>query len=220
MLTAFFCVSCDSASVSSALRNSLSMIGLRKRTRCTSLSFSERMPSAHHRFSSSHFDGVLADRLIFCFSMPTTVPVRVPGCVALVCCKHHFDLLAARLVEDGAEGRIAGQVDGEGLQRAFDGGVAVVGDGGDVAAVEVAQHHGLEQVVDVLHRERQIDAGVALDGAFALEVADAAGEQHHLADRQLLVVADGARLGRVAPLWRHDVGLLRIDLWPAEPASS
>ena len=43
--------------------------------------------------------------------------------------------------------------------------------------------------------KRQIDAGVALDVAFALEVADAAGEQHHLPDRQLRRL-DAGRVGR------------------------
>src|SRR5205814_8801774 len=45
MLTAFFWVSWDRASVSRALRNSLSIVGLRKRNRWTSLSLHERMPS-------------------------------------------------------------------------------------------------------------------------------------------------------------------------------
>ena len=96
-----------------------------------------------------------------------------------------LDLFAAGLVEDLAEGRVVGQVDGEGAEGLFDRGLAVVVDGGDVAAAEVLQDHALEQVVDVLDGEAQIDAGIALDFAFALEVADAAGEQHHLADRQL-----------------------------------
>ena len=61
----------------------------------------------------------------------------------------------------------------------------VVADGGDVAAAPVAEHHRLQQVVDVLHGEGQVHPGVAVDLALALEVAHARAEQHHLADRQL-----------------------------------
>ena len=53
-------------------------------------------------------------------------------------------------------------------------------------------------------REGQVDAGVALDGALALEVADAAGKQHHLPDRQLRRRLRTARPRRAAPqpAWR------------------
>ena len=47
-----------------------------------------------------------------------------------------------------------------------------------------SQHHALEQVVDVLFREGQIDAGVVVDLARAREVADAAVEEHDARDRQ------------------------------------
>jgi len=43
-----------------------------------------------------------------------------------------------------------------------------------MAAAQILQDQALEQVVDVAHREGQVDAGVAFDFAFALEVADAA----------------------------------------------
>ena len=84
--------------------------------------------------------------------------------------------------------------------------MAVVVDGADLAAVEVLQHHALEQVVDVLDREGEVDAGVALDGALALEVADAAGEQHHLRDRQLRPARRHRRLdaGTDAAGWAGD----------------
>ena len=87
-----------------------------------------------------------------------------------------MDFLAARLVEDLAERRITVQVDGEALERLLDRRVAVVRDGADDAAVQVLHDHRLEQIVDVQHWERQVDARVALDRAFALEVADAAAE--------------------------------------------
>ena len=46
--------------------------------------------------------------------------------------------------------------------------------------------------------KRQVDAGVAFDDALALEVADAAAEQDHLADRQL----GGRALGvSLSPAW-------------------
>src|SRR5262249_48545235 len=102
----------------------------------------------------------------------------------------YLDLFAACLVEDLAKRRVAGQVDGKALEGPLDGSVGVVGDGGDVAAIEIAQHHRLEQVVDVGDGEAEVDARMALDTAFALEVADAAAEEHDLADRKL------HRLGR------------------------
>jgi hypothetical protein len=106
--------------------------------------------------------------------------------------QHHLGLLAARLVQDLGERRIAGQVDGERAQRLLDGRLAVVVDGADVPAPLVFQDHALQEVVDVLHRKRQVDAGVALDLAFALEIADAAGKEHDLGDGQ----RRGGRLSR------------------------
>ncbi len=114
-----------------------------------------------------------------------------PCLVGIALSEDDFDLLAAGLVEDLTEARIVRQVDGEGLEGAFDGSVGVVGDGGDVAAVQVTHHHALEQVVDVCHRERQIDPGVALHLPFPLEVAHSAAEQHHLTNRQLGGLAAG-----------------------------
>src|SRR4029077_15030228 len=69
-----------------------------------------------------------------------------------------LDFFTAGLVEDGAERRVAGQVDGERLQRPLNGRVGIVGDRGDVPAVEVAQYHRLEEVVDVLNGEGEVDA--------------------------------------------------------------
>ena len=50
----------------------------------------------------------------------------------------------------------------------------VVADGGDASAVEVFEHHALQQVVDVALGEGEIDAGIAFDFAARDEVADAA----------------------------------------------
>src|SRR5262249_25467791 len=82
--------------------------------------------------------------------------------------------------------------DGETLQRLIDGIVRIIGDRGDGAAVEVAQHHALEQVVDVLDAEGKVAGGVALDGAFTLEVADATGEQCHRPYLQVRVLRAGS----------------------------
>ena len=76
-----------------------------------------------------------------------------------------------------------GEVEGEALEGVLQGAAVVVGDGGDLAAAEVLQHQALEQVVDVFHRERQIHSRVSVHAPGALEVADAAGVQHHLVDR-------------------------------------
>ena len=91
----------------------------------------------------------------------------------------------------------------------LDGGVGVVGDGGDVAAVEVAQDHRLEQVVDVLTGNERSTRALPSTRAFALEVADAAGEQHHLADGQLrhlhaLGASLSARPCPAAPWWTNE----------------
>ena len=174
------------------------MTGLRKRTRCTSASLTLLMPSAHHRLSCSTLTTALSTPLLLLLDAHDGAGHRAGlGGVGLL--QHHLHLLAAGLVEHLAERRVGGEVDGEALERLLDGGVAVVADGGDVAAVEVAQHHALDEVVDVLRGERQVHAGVAVDGPLALEVAHAAGEQHHLPDRQL---RRGVRLrrrrGRVA----------------------
>ncbi len=96
-----------------------------------------------------------------------------------------LDFFAASLVQDAGQGRIAGQVDGERFKRPLDRGIGFVGNGGDMPAIEVAQHHRLEQVVDVGDGKAQVDAGVVLDDALALEIADAAAEEHHLGNRQL-----------------------------------
>ena len=106
--------------------------------------------------------------------------------------EHDLDLLAADLREDLAEARVVGQIDREGFQRAVDRVERVVGDGGDHALL-VLEDHALDQVVDVADLEGQVDAGVALDLALALEVADAAAEQHDVLDRQ-----GGGRGGGVA----------------------
>ena len=182
--TAFFCVSCDRASVSRACLNSLSRTGLRKRTRCTSVSLTLRMPFGAPQIQHLDFDdAVLADLLLLLLDADDDAGDGAGlGRVALL--QDDFDLLAAGLVEDGAEAGIAGEVDGEGLQRLLDGRLAVVADGADDAAAQVLQHHALEQVVDVLHREGQIDARGAFDAPFALEVADAAGVQDRLCHRQ------------------------------------
>ena len=91
--------------------------------------------------------------------------------------KDHFDLLAARLVEDLGQRGIAAEVDGEGLERLLDGRLAVEADGTDLAAAEVLDNEALEQVVDILDGEGEVDVRIALDVAFALEIADAAIEE-------------------------------------------
>ena len=135
------------------------------------------------------------------------VPVRVPGCVAVDCCRTTSTFSPRAWLRIWPKVGIAGQVDGEDFERPLDGGVAVVADGGDVAAAQVLQHHALEQVVDVLDGEGQVDAGVALDLALALEVADAAGEQHHLRDRQLRLAAGWALPAAASPVgWCRRTG--------------
>ena len=75
----------------------------------------------------------------------------------------HLDLLAAGLVQHLGERRVAGQVDGVALEGLLDRILAGVADRADLAAVGVFDLQALEQVVDVLDRERQHDAIVAVD---------------------------------------------------------
>jgi hypothetical protein len=52
-------------------------------SRSTSVIFTARIPSAHHIFSTST-STVCAPAGTFCFSMPTMVPVSLPGWFAAV----------------------------------------------------------------------------------------------------------------------------------------
>ena len=107
----------------------------------------------------------------------------------------HFDFFAAGLLHDLAQARVVGQVDGETLQGFLDGVMAVVADGRNVAAAAILEHHALQEVVDVLNGEGEVDAGVAVHLTLALKVADAAGEEDHLRDRQLRARLDRRRIG-------------------------
>src|SRR5207248_2139742 len=95
-----------------------------------------------------------------------------------------LDLLAAGLVEDLPEGGVVAQVEGEGAQGPLGRLLAVVADGGQLALAGVLEDQALEQVVDVRGGEGQLDPGVPLDGALALEVAQAAGEEDDLRQGQ------------------------------------
>jgi hypothetical protein len=83
--TAFLAASWFSASTSRARRNSLSMTGLRNRSCCTSVSFTARIPSAHHRFNTATGTaGWFGPPGAACVSMPTIDPVSLPGWFAAV----------------------------------------------------------------------------------------------------------------------------------------
>ena len=97
-------MSCDSASVSSAFLNSLSMTGLRKRTRCTSASLTRAHAVGAPEVQQLDVDGVLADRLLLLLDADDGAGQRAGlGGVGLL--QDDLDLLAAGLVEDLAEGR-------------------------------------------------------------------------------------------------------------------
>ena len=66
----------------------------------------------------------------------------------------------------------------------------------DNLTVEVAQHHALEEVVDVLHGEGQIYPGIPFDLTFTLEVTHTRRVQHHLGDRELRRRQGNRGLGR------------------------
>ena len=68
-----------------------------------------------------------------------------------------FDLLAAGLVENLAERRIAVEIEGEAVQDLVDRIVAVVVDGVDLAAAGVLESQALQEIVDVAGGEGKID---------------------------------------------------------------
>ena len=106
----------------------------------------------------------------------------------------HFNLLAANLIEKVPHRRVAGQVDGERLQGQFNRLQIIVGDGGDLLAAAILDDHALEHVVDAFLGEGEVDAGLAVNLAFALVVGDAAAEEHDLVDGEL---------GRAGRGWAH-----------------
>ncbi len=111
------------------------------------------------------------------------------------------DLRAAELAEQFGQRRVARDVDLEAAQRLGDRVLARVGDRRDLPVVEVLEDEALEDVVDLLRLEPQLGRAVAPDGAEVLEVADAAGEEHHDLHRHLSLWLGRLRLGR-RWLWR------------------
>src|SRR5262249_20289797 len=97
--------------------------------------------------------------------------------------------VAVGVVEQLADGRVVGQIEGEALECLLDGFLAVVVDDANAAVVGILQDEALEQVVDVADAEGHVHALIAFDGALALEVADAGAEQDDMRQWQ-------RRLGR------------------------
>ncbi len=95
-----------------------------------------------------------------------------------------LDPLAPDLAEQPAEARAGRQVDAEALERLGDRVARVVGHRRDLAAVEVLDDQALEQVVDVVGLEAEVEPGVPLDLAVALEVADATRVEDQCGQRQ------------------------------------
>src|SRR5262249_16562224 len=98
--------------------------------------------------------------------------------------EHDFDLLAARLHEQRAESRIAGQIERKTPQCLIDGLMAIVTDGANPSAAEVLEDEAFQEIVDIRGLKRQIDASTSIDFTFAMKVADTGTEKDHLADGQ------------------------------------
>ena len=96
----------------------------------------------------------------------------------------HFDFLAAGLVQDLAERRVIGQIQGKALERLVDRVGTIVGNRADAPAIAILEHQALEQIVDISAWEGEIDPAAAGDLSFTLVIADAAAEKNHLANRQ------------------------------------
>jgi hypothetical protein len=54
------------------------------------------------------------------------------------------------------------------------------------AALVVVDDQALQHVVDLVERDGELEVGVAVDRRLVLEVAEAAGRQHHALERQVL----------------------------------
>jgi len=121
MLTAFFCVSCDRASVSRAFLNSLSMTGLRE---ADALHFGH-LQGTHAigapQIQQLDLDRLLADGLFSGAQGQRTVPVSVPGWVVLVCWRTTSTFSPRALIENLSEGGIAVEIEREALEGLLDG---------------------------------------------------------------------------------------------------
>ena len=92
-------------------------------------------------------DLVLADG--FFLRLDADDGARERAWLSIACClRYYFDLFATGLIEDLAVAGIAGQVDGEALERLVDGIATLVGDGADVAIAEVLQDATLPEWPD------------------------------------------------------------------------
>src|SRR5205085_43390 len=81
-----------------------------------------------------------------------------------------------------AAGWVRGEIEGEALERLLDRFLAVVADDADATVVGVLQDHALEQVIDVGDAEGHVNAAVAVDGALALEIANAGVKEDDMAE--------------------------------------
>ena len=91
--------------------------------------------------------------------------------------RFEHDPLAADLLQELGQRGIGRQIDREALQRLGDRVFRAVGDGRDLAAVEILDDHALQQVVDVVGLELHFHLGVVVDLAGVLEESDAGTEQ-------------------------------------------
>jgi len=89
---------------------------------------------------------------------------------------------AAELLEQLGEGRVLGDVDLKACEGAIEGGGIGVADRADLAAIEIFEEQGFENVVNLIGFEVEGGLAISVDGAGVFEVADAAGEERNLLD--------------------------------------
>ena len=125
----------------------------------------------------------------------------------------YLDLRPANLIEQFAQAGIAGDIDLKTAQGFGDGILAGVADRGDFATVQILQHEGFEDVVDLLGFEAQFRTARPFDQAIVFEISDTAAIQHDgfhrdrcgLIHGRLLFFRDDLRDGvaTVIPRRRH-----------------
>ncbi len=94
------------------------------------------------------------------------------------------DRSAAELIEQLRQRRVARQVHREARQRPLDRLPRGVGHAPHLPPVQVAEHHALEHVVDLVRLEVDRDRAVALDVSLVFEVAHAGRVEDHPCDGQ------------------------------------
>ena len=89
-----------------------------------------------------------------------------------------------KLLQQGGAGQVAADIDRKGFQRFVERILRRIEDRSDASSVEVADHQGFEQVVQLFGGEIHRAAVVGLHRAFMFEKTDAGGVENQFFDRE------------------------------------